>query len=750
MNNINNGKILVGSVLKGIRKAKKTGYLNLKEIALFNIINNLKEECEMNYSTSLLNHLDSILRTLQNKYPEICNYRKRHKTASFVSPIKELNLNTIKQINSKPTVSQDGCLTYNNEEYTFTFDDVTQNYSDLNNDLPKYIKITTLPNVGTLTYNNINVIPNQIILLSDISNLKYFYNNPFGLELNTSFGYQIGDNNQYTQFSNIDTFNICADEVVNTAPVIENINGIFDENLCFQFSEELFQSIYNDVDNNDADNIKFTTLISDISSIAVNPGNWNSSFTFDDLIFPIEDSSNYSICIPNAPTDTSWKIVDNKLVQYDTPDIEQELIDCAEDGYIVDSISNDYTYNLSKTTINNINNSTNIYAFLDVVSLSEDDGVVLKRALQTWFDNYSVNNPDYSGNLYIIPTDEVEWLKYGIFPQDGQITVISLNQWGNIQELPININTPNWTPDNDVIVLGFVNNSSLEYHSDLLSDGFGSIVQPTLNYTTDYNNFNNIYNNYEFFRGLLYPVVNQLGTDSSSEALVLQSMAAIEGDILTQTEIDQYNTAVDVSPLLSSNPYSGLTALKDLNWGAILDKVGNASDVFTAETFELDIEDFLESTSETIIEYKTIDALNNYESVVINFEINDNHPTNPLYSNQANITLTFNQENQLPTFGNGNITINAEEEYIFNKQSFTSNLDPKYYDADGDPIYSIIILSLPEEGTLTNGINDEIIKINDEVLITDVDKGYFKFIPDENCILEEVNFDFNIIDKGSI
>lgn len=244
-------------------------------------------------------------------------------------------------------------------------------------------------------------------------------------------------------------------------------------------------------------------------------------------------------------------------------------------------------------------NNTNIYAYFDTSSMLQADGVSAASALTVWFNTLQDQYPNYFGNLYIIPTQDEKWLRNATRPWTGDISGLALTGlWPSITQLP-----PSGGTDANVIVLGFIDETSPEYHSNSVVQGFGgTVVQPSATFRNDYEAFINIYPNYNYFKCLLYPIVQNVAGQGG--ALVLQILAALEGAIIPL--VDLPSTNVDVNLLTSQNPYVGasypaispvgtMEPLKNFGFQGRYDKESPASEVFSSQTFADDLNDFIEN-----------------------------------------------------------------------------------------------------------------------------------------------------------
>ena len=744
------GKTLVGSTIKAINYAKMHGILDLKELYFFNLVSELHQDCslaDMDYTVK--KELEVILRDLRDKYPSICDYRERRFDKVTISGKQIKDLNIIGSNSTVASVNDYNCLEYSYTPSTFISSMFLDGYSGLT---PKYIKINSLPSLGNLQFNEENVVVNQIILLEEINNLTYNLGLVYSDAVDVTFTFQIGDDQFNTNFSNEATFTICVPELQNIAPTIEDSEGVLDENYCKQFTEEDFVSNFNDVNEGDIPlNIRINTLPT-VGNLQIGTTSISVPYTFS-----IENISSLNYCL-----DENYSIVNGSIYQYSGV-LSEMLLQYANDGYNINSITNG-DFNLIKTEEEVIFNSTNIYAFFDTTSMSETDGVDAKNALQAWFDTFTSNNETFNGNLYIIPLANERWVSFGSMPWTGQFgTPTTSGLWSTIAELPSNINSVNWTPDEDVMILAFMDESHPDYHSDEIQYGFsdqGQVVteaQPTTAFVEDFAEFKYLYYNYNSFNALLYPIVQDI--DGQGGSLVLQAMAALENTILTQQEIDAYNTTVDVSLLLTENPYNNhpipntsppefLEPLKNYNWKGQLDKLSPASIAFSSGQFNLDLNTFVEGSTSTVITTATISGtFISSDPLTFTFQVSDNDEILPLYSNTATYSLNYGSvANRLPLIvGDGYSEIDNTDTLIFTREMLTTSLNPSYMDYENDPAYKLIIEELPEFGELI--LNTTKVKKNDEILFSDIDSKKFKYIPDINKKEYDTVFKFNISDK---
>jgi len=750
MNKIESGKVLIGSTLKELTKAKKIGKLDLKVIYLYKVIRNLYLNCYLNESHSIDQELIKIMYDLEKKYPQICSYRERKSTDLFINGPVDPDYNTTVIPYTPPFLSPFNCINYNYEDVIFNTSYFIDNYSSTNS--AKYLRIISLPSIGTLLFNNEPVIENQIILLTDVNNLVYDLGLVYSEETEVTFEIQLGDNAFNTQFSNTELIRICVPEKANSAPTVDNQTGTFVKR-CKIFNSEDFVLNFTDPDEGDEpETVRILTLPS-IGELTYNGNNIITPFEFNHSTV-----DNLEYCLP-----ANYSYSEGSIYEYDD-DLEVLLNNLLDDGYTIDSfIDGDYT--LTKDVIEILPNQTNIYAIFDTTSMQYADGIAAKNALESWYNQFIIDNPSYTGNLYIIPLSNEDWLLWGAIPKFGVniITPQGLNtlfidtspEWQSIQVLPPNISSNfNWVPDPNALVLAFIDEANARYHSSLVSDGFDLIQQgvpveqPTADFKLHLATFLNIYNDYDFFRGLIYPIVRDEAGQGG--ALVLQVMAALEAKILSQSEIDAYNTNVNCSILLKTNPYT--VRLKDYGWSGILDKTSPAVNVFDSGTFSNDLELFLNSSSNIITLTEIIDGTlvtNDPDSISFNFQTSDNDEVEPLFSNIAIYNFDFSSIINLPpsSLGNGNKTIPSNTIITFTREDFTSSLVPPYRDPEGNPAYALKILSLPTQGSLV--FNNIEVEIDQEILFSEIDNDKLKYIPDPKDPDYVVSFDFTVSDTGS-
>jgi hypothetical protein len=318
--------------------------------------------------------------------------------------------------------------------------------------------------------------------------------------------------------------------------------------------------------------------------------------------------------------------------------------------------------------------TTDVYVFVDTSSMNVNDVSNAISDIETWYTGYSISEPSYIGNLYILPTlmDGEQWLKSAEFIWNGDL-IISSGIWlpfrlelsandarlGNTaSQLPTSSNnlyeifgypsTSSYIPSTNVIVVSFFDETEPRYHGlspisfQSISSG-ATISQPTAYYIRDYwaftrdstqpvysgvtnpttgpysnpsippvNNDGGFYSKFDYFKGVLYPLVRN---NNACRNLVLQGLGSIIGTTISTVEIDSSVSGgvinpnhplaglkhtgstpivndyrVDVNEITISNPYSvlvddfGNPGLQQFGWKGKWDKRSNYPSGGTSST----------------------------------------------------------------------------------------------------------------------------------------------------------------------
>lgn len=240
--------------------------------------------------------------------------------------------------------------------------------------------------------------------------------------------------------------------------------------------------------------------------------------------------------------------------------------------------------NFEKIT-ENIQPGTDIFAVFDTSGSFNGDGLDdLRTAMQDFFDNYSLDNPDFQGNYYPINSSNERWL--------GNTSLIS-NQYAG-EDLN----------EKDVLFVSFCNEAATSYHSTDTN-----LTQQQIDkYNTDYNNFVSLYNNLGSFKGVSYPIITTGASGSGSSLFatqgryfVLQNLYAFYGNNITQSEADSIavNSYFSTSEwnelktaLVNSNPYN-LQGLVNYGWSVKPDLNDLDGTVITSQRLDTDLKNLI-------------------------------------------------------------------------------------------------------------------------------------------------------------
>ena len=374
--------------------------------------------------------------------------------------------------------------------------------------------------------------------------------------------------------------------------------------------------------------------------------------------------------------------------------------------------------------------NTDIYIVFQVADTVVADAVAIMATINTWYNNYKTANPNYTGDMYVLPLSETNYLKLPGIVHAGSSATTTSGGWGAVQVLPPNYLTAQWVPPTEVLLLSFLGVKGQIYPSATLDRGFnlslvnefitGSIsttaeiivsglsldpslpmtvtsaanpltsapyfevisisaleslitpgevtlsitvdttlspisdygaagvdfvindgistysssifladllldnglangpLQPKEEYIEDYISFSDVLPEYDYFKAVVYPDSNSF--IGSRGASFLQIIAAMKGRTLTQSEITSLNTQVDVSLLLTDNPYSNLVIpntapqqqlrpLEELGWVGYYDKTDNITTSYTEQSFQSELNILIQSevvTTEVIVEQRQV------------------------------------------------------------------------------------------------------------------------------------------------
>lgn len=142
----------------------------------------------------------------------------------------------------------------------------------------------------------------------------------------------------------------------------------------------------------------------------------------------------------------------------------------------------------------------------------------------------------------------------------------------------------------------------------------------------------------------------------------------------------------------------------------------------------------------------------NIDAVLTSFEFDVADEGSSTVSGLGPGIITVNvskKENEAPeTVGDNDLSLDYGVIAVFTEDNFTSETTPPYSDPEGDAPYSLKILSTPVSGGLY--LNNVLVTLNQEVLFTEINAGYFAYVPDLSIITaESYSFTFSVSDVGS-
>ena len=265
-------------------------------------------------------------------------------------------------------------------------------------------------------------------------------------------------------------------------------------------------------------------------------------------------------------------------------------------------------YLLGGTSAGNKRLDTSVYSFIDTNTKSLAEATSIKAGLETWYAEYQASCPNNTGNLYIIPVTDSNWVSAytkAVWDVNASGILAAGPEWNEIKVLP-----DSWTgagpatpPDSAWIIAFSDTQAAIPFHPNTLIEGWGFLntLQPTPEYKTAYVEAYDLKNNTENsawataqnlsgtpafpdgYNLTYYPTT--VGTTGSDAAALLMALGALEARMIPPTQWG-WNTAVDLTPWLMQgigilNPYEGaetgvvglqIDRLLDLNVWAYLDQ----------------------------------------------------------------------------------------------------------------------------------------------------------------------------------
>lgn len=535
-------------------------------------------------------------------------------------------------------------------------------------------------------------------------------------------------------------FGLIEDDAQNP-PTVEDFNEDYTSGI-FTFITDHFTNNFQDPDGDGHKLTRIRTLPS------VGTLKYSGTPVTVGYVFNLDNVGNLTYELPD-----NYMITSGGYCQFDKP-ISTIISEQGTEGF-------DLTYlgsgrlEFEKITTSLLPNDTDIYAFFDATSMKIEDAQAAQQALIDWYEDYSGNNSQYTGKLYILPIVWESWLSYPTIIERGSSNAVSNNyaaperDYMALANIPPNFDrtsnnpNPNWTAPTNLVVLAFIDEvaegAGGTYH--MTRNGYGFQGQPSVGYLGDYKSFVETYQNFDFFKGILYPIPDiEFGNyNNVGNAMVLQGFAAIEGaPIYNLSEIEAlgvtfakerrfhwhldpthpYYTGLNTT---IANPYSeaaqtpvpntnyNLKGLKNFGWAGVYDKDQPASSVFSSDTFNSDLNKYLQGEITTSREIRIIEG-NCVQAgdICFDFQTSDDSIAT-LFSNIATFCLTgtndsTNIQEATPPTVNSVLRNYDKNLYQLVLSDFTNN----FSDADGDSYKNVKIFSgfTSSKGTPINGFKN--------------------------------------------
>ena len=352
---------------------------------------------------------------------------------------------------------------------------------------------------------------------------------------------------------------------------------------------------------------------------------------------------------------------DGSMIRFTGENIYQRIEDLLTDGYT--QRADGCNLEFSKTIETDIPNDADLYFFIDTTDIPVDDGEVLADVIAKWYEQFKIDNDSFTGEYYIMPFVNEQWLRHGVVPRSGAwdgytetyapptltaTDLVTIARWQGIAKTPAGLNTRDFVPSDNAVVFSFCDESHAAYHSAKLSDGFSTVVQPSANYVNDYLDFTSVHTQYNFFKGIVIPVVTDVLVQQG--AFCLHAVAAIEGEQLSSGEITAINCPADLSLLETENPYENfaitgfpnMTGLKNVGWEYNVENAGPHEDVYTNAIIHPILDAMLATDGDSSTDVITLNGscLPN-DSICFNFAVKE-QSDDELQSNDA--SFCFNVE----------------------------------------------------------------------------------------------------------
>lgn len=220
MDEIVQGKVLVGTVLDALNYSKVYGNLNLRNLYLLDTVGDLiRTFPDLKFEDR--QRLETLYNSIKYNDPMICNYNQKDlrsfKGILFCQDCGTESVNNLRlKVNTElPTV--DGRTRAIVDNYTFVTEDFTTNFSDPRGNTYETVRIVGLPSIGLLQFNGVNITSGFEFDIAQVANLRYILRNDTA-PIMEGIMFQTSNNNDNKLFSNMATFTLNVEAAANQPP----------------------------------------------------------------------------------------------------------------------------------------------------------------------------------------------------------------------------------------------------------------------------------------------------------------------------------------------------------------------------------------------------------------------------------------------------------------------------------------------------------------------------------------------------
>jgi gliding motility-associated-like protein len=663
----------------------------------------------------------------------------------YAASDKAVNI-TVNGINDAPTLSNINLSTNEDNVLSFTVNNFTGAFADIDGNSLEKIKISSLPTNGKLLLSGVEVEINDEILTASLANLTFAPD----ANWNGSTSFKWNGYDGFTFAGSDADVNITVNGV-NDPPVISDIYKSVLSSATLTFSATDFTDAYTDIENNALQSIKITSLplsgTLKLSGIAVTTNQIINSANLADLTY--EPSGVGSASFSWSATDGTFYSAFDAVVVITittTPNTPPVVSDFAK------TINEDepLTFVLADFT----SAYTDVSALVKVKITSLPANATLKLS----GFNVAVNDEIAAADLiYFTLTPNHNWnggTSFGWNGFDGtdyatsaasvNITVNAVNDAPVVSDVSKNVNEDNTIAfsitdftseytDAEATSLVKIKITSLPPNGTLKLSGVNVVAGQEIT-------FANIDN-------LTFVPANNWNGNTSFTWSASDGSAYAASDANVNITINAVNDPPSVSDVaVSVNEDNVLTFAQSDFSGSFTDIDGNALSKIKITSLPAHGTLKLSGVTVSINDEIAVASIGN-----LTFTPNANWNGNTSFgwngfdgttyaSSGAQVNILVNAVNDAPTVSDVSRTVSEDNTLTFNAIDFPG----AYSDIDGDPLDKIKIISLPANGTLKlSGIN---VSVNDE--ITAANLGNLTFMPNSNwngnTSLEWNGFDGNL------